>query len=107
MKHMQQTENFIDYMQNHVLNTIKNALQDLPDDKLNFKPEGELNTLKFLFYHVINSPFIYLSGIGKKSFTTDDFNIISLDLDKKGTKEDLLNYYNEFYNFLENLKGMI
>lgn len=107
MKHMDQTNEFLDYMQNRVLNTLKTVLPLVPKDKINFKPEGELNSLKFLLYHVVNSPFIYLSGIGKKEFSDEDFKKISIDLESISDLKDLGDYYNTFSNFVDYLKGNI
>ena len=94
-------------MQNRVLNTLKTALTSVNDSNLEFKPDGDLNSLKFLFYHVVNSPFIYLSGLGKKEFNSVDFNLIAINLEKIKSFKELIEYYNTFFTFLENLKAKI
>ena len=104
---MDQTVDLLDYMQNRVLNTLKSSLTSVSDSNLKFKPEGELNTLKYLFYHVVNCPFIYLSGLGKKEFNSMDFNLLAIDIEKIQSFKEIIEYYNSFYIFLDNLKTKI
>ena len=107
MEHIDQTYNFLDYMQNYVLNTLKTALATVPKEKFDYRPEGELNTLKFLFYHVVNSPFIYLSGIGKEEFLVEDYNRINIDINSINSPQELIDYYNTFFKFIEGLKTTV
>ncbi len=104
MNRVTQSNDLLNYIQNHILSTLKESLLIVPNTALNFKPEGDLNKLKFLFYHVVNGPYIYLSGLQKKEFTADDFKAISLDLENITNFKDLTEYYNTFYAFIEDLK---
>ena len=63
-----------------------------------------MNSLKFLIYHVVNSPYIYLSGIGKKEFNEPEFNSIAVDLKNIKKFKDLEKYYETFCSFINNLK---
>ena len=104
MKHIDEMEKLLDYMQTHVLETIQTSLTLLNDDKLEYKPGEGLNSLKFLMYHVVNSPYIYLSGIGKKEFTEQEFNSIAVDLKNIKKFKDLEKYYETFFSFINKLK---
>lgn len=104
MNHVVQTNGLLSYFQNQILSTLQESLSIVPDSALDFKPEGDLNSLKFLFYHVVNGPFIYLSGLQKKEFTEEDFKAISFDFKNMTSFKDLLEYYNTFYSFIDNLK---
>lgn len=107
MSQIETVRNELDYIQNHVLNTLKTSLTLIPDDKINFKPQDDLNDLKFLMYHVVNCPFIYLSGLGKDTFNDKDFKSIAFETDQIKKFSDLVDYYNKFYSFIDTLKSSL
>lgn len=107
MNHVVQTNDLLSYIQNQILCTLQDSLSIVPDSALDFKPEGDLNSLRFLFYHVVNGPFIYLSGLQKKEFTEADFKAISIDFKKITSFKDLLEYYNTFNSFIDDLKDSL
>ena len=107
MKHIDSVINMIDYIENSILKTIELAIQMVPDSEIDFTPRQGLNTLKYLFYHVVNSPFIYLSGIGNELVSVEDFNKISFPLESVTTFKELQKYYDTFSDFLSQLKTSI
>lgn len=103
MKNQDMATNLLFYLQNSVLMTLKNALSEVPNEKLDYIPTKGLNSIKYLFYHAISIPYLYLLGIGKSEINSEHFNSIALNIDKVKDKKELLIYYDNFNSFLDQL----
>ena len=95
------------YIQNSVYDTLKQVLSIVPDEQFNYSPGNNLNSLKYLLYHVISSPYLYLIGIGRKEINSEDYESITMDLDKIKCPNDLISYYDNFFSFLGFLKTRV
>ena len=107
MNSLENARNLIIYIQKSVFNTLKETLFIVPEEKFSYSPGKNLNTLKYLLYHVISSPYVYLLGIGRKEITSLDYKSVTIDIDRIQNPKDLVTYYDKFYTFMGFLKTKI
>lgn len=107
MSVLQTAKYILTYMLDDILPVLEKAIEIIPVDKLDFKPNEKLNSIKWLAYHSLNSPFYYLKGVEQTTLTQELFNSFKIDLKDIDNPEILLNYSSRLKAFINELRNKL
>ena len=85
MSELETAKFLLNYMETKILPVLEKAIEIMPIDKMDFKPNDKLNSITWLAYHALNGPYIYLKGVENTILTQSIFD--SFKLDWKGIKD--------------------
>jgi uncharacterized damage-inducible protein DinB len=94
----------LDYMINKILPVLEKAIAMIPEDNLDYKPNEKLNTIKWLGYHALNGPHVYLMGVENTVLTPEIFNSFKIDLKDITKTKQLVEYSNKLKTFIVNFQ---
>ena len=93
------------YMENDIQSVLEKAIEIIPIDKLDFKPNDNLNSIAWLAYHALNAPYYYLKGVEETILSQDSYNTFKIYVKDITNTEILLNYSSKLKNFINILQN--
>lgn len=107
MSKLETTIIMLDYMENKILPVLEKAIQIIPKENLDYKPNNKLNTIKWLAYHSLNGPFVYLKGVEYSTLSQELFDSFKLDLKDIDDSSLLLEYANKLRSYIKELRNKL
>ncbi len=97
----------LSYMENEIHPVLEKAIEIIPIDKLDFTPNKNLNSIRWLSYHALNSPYYYLKGVEQTILTQEIFDSFKIELEDINSPEILLNYSSRLKSFINDFKNKL
>ena len=97
----------LEYLMNSAVPVLDNAVEVIPADKLDFKPNNNLGSIKWLALHAYNGPFVYAKALELGKLTHDAYKEIDIVPDKYKSIKDIQDYANHFKTCLRELSTKI
>ena len=97
----------LDYLNDQILPVLEKAIELIPNEKLDYKPNKKLNTIKWLSYHALNGPHVYLKGVENTVLTQDIYDTFKLDLKDIRDSKQLLDYAKGLKGYIRDFRNKI
>ena len=107
MSELETAKFILTYMVEDIQPVLEKAIEMIPIDKLDFKPKENLNSIKWLAYHALNSPFYYLKGVEQTILTQTLFDSFKIDLKDINDLKILVNYSSRLKSFINAIEKKI
>ena len=107
MSDLETAKFILTYMENDIQPVLEKAIAIIPIDKLDFKPNEKLNSIKWLAYHSLNAPYYYLKGVEQTVLSQEIFDSFTIDLKDITDPEILVNYSSRLKSFIIELKNKL
>lgn len=107
MSELETAKFILTYMEDNIQPVLEKAIEIIPIDKLDFKPNKNLNSIKWLAYHALNGPYYYLKGVEQTVLTQEIFDSFKIDLKDINNPEILLNYSSRLKSFINGFKNKL
>ena len=107
MSELETAKFILTYMEDNIQPVLEKAIEIIPIDKLDFKPNKNLNSIKWLEYHALNGPYYYLKGVEQTVLTQEIFDSFKIDLKDINNPEILLNYSSRLKSFINGFKNKL
>ena len=97
----------LEYVINNAVPVLDKAVELIPSDKLEFKPNNNLGSIKWLAIHAYNGPYVYTKALQLGKLTHSDYKEIDFDGKNFNTIKDIQDYANRFKRDLNDLSAKL
>jgi uncharacterized damage-inducible protein DinB len=101
MNKLETAKYLLGFMMNNILPVLEIAISMIPEDKMDYKPNTKLNTIKWLSYHSLNGPYVYLKGVEHTILTSEIYSSFDLYLKDISSSKQLVDYSLRLKTYVE------
>jgi hypothetical protein len=101
MSKLESAKQTLDYVLNHAMKTLDQAILLIPDDKLDWKPTEDAKSAGELGSHVYMGSLAHMAGTLKGEFLDDDYSLIPFDAEKVKSVSEIIEYGEKIKSYIK------
>ena len=101
MTKIESAKQTLDYVLNHAMKTLDQAILLIPDDKLNWKPVQDAMSAGELGIHVYMGSLAHMAGTLQGEFSDDDYSLIPFDAKQIKSASEIIEYGKKVKSYIK------